>query len=263
MAMHTEALTTSWYQVEDLDDPTFVMVIVEGDDAEVSIDATEPASAAGTFPLPEGIWRLDIPEGKFAWLKSAGTTDVTYSKFDGVLFDVDECVTGYSDDVTSGGVGDEDFSVGVNPIAGFNDTGAVAYRWKGILCSVAAGISASATIDEALLRLALNTFRPGETISIKGIEAASAVASSIADFSDLDTSLTLTTAQVVWTVGIENVQSIDITAILDELIGVSGWDASSPVQLMLDISGTYNSSVDGRVTVEALDRRTVIYTKVS
>jgi hypothetical protein len=111
--------------------------------------------------------------------------------------------------------------------------------------------------------LALNTFRPGETISIKGIEAASAVASSIADFSDLDTSLTLTTAQVVWTVGIENVQSIDITAILDELIGVSGWDASSPVQLMLDISGTYNSSVDGRVTVEALDRRTVIYAKVS
>jgi hypothetical protein len=263
MPLHTETLTTAWYQLEDLDDNTYVMVAIEGDDCQVGIDAVEPPAGSSTITLAEGLQRLDIPTSKYLWFKSAGTTDITYSQFGGVLMDASKCGQAFSDSITSGGVGDEGFVGDLDPIIGFDDITVPAYEWLGFLHTVPAGIAGAGTVDSAVLSLEFSKVFQGETIRVHGVAETTSQFSTLADWSDLATGLTLTTAFADLVVGYNSVASVDITAILQELVDLSGWDASSPVQLKLLNTGTLATGVDNRVTIFRQSRRTVIFANVS
>jgi hypothetical protein len=227
MALHTETLTTAWYELTDLDDELFVMAITVGDNVDVAIDVAEPVSGATSFSIAEGITRLDIPQGKSLWMRCpSGTCDLTYSKYSGIIMDRTKCAYAYTDGISVDVVeaGNTDIKMGVD------DTPADALTYVGFLQTVAAGIAGGATIDVATLRVQLFNFRPGQVLRIYGVAESTSQFATLTDYADLASGLTLTTEFVDITIGHSGSQSVDITDLLQELVNVSGWSGTSPIQ---------------------------------
>ena len=226
MAMHTETLTTSWYQLTDLDDPLFTMLVIEGDDAEVTIDAAEPVTGAATFTLPEGIWRIDIPQGKYLWAKSAGTTDIVFSKFGGLLLNFTDCAYAFSSngEVETGFVGATDVTVGSDDLTVRDET--LPYGFYGFLKTVVAGIANSETIASAILQLRFVNAVPGVEFRVRGAFG------NLTSYEDI-AGLTTTTASVVFDAPFESTINLDVTSILQELVDDSGWDDTFPIRFTI------------------------------
>lgn len=236
MTMHTETLTTTWYEVTDLDDESFVMAVTVGDDCDVVLDVATPDAAATAFTISEGINRLDIPEGKSLWIRCpSGTCDLTYSKYSGIIMDRTKCAYAYTDGISVDVVeaGNTDIKMGVD------DTPADALTYVGFLQTVAAGIAGAATIDIATLRVQVFDFRPGQVLRIYGVAESTSQYSTLTDYADLASGLTLTTEFVDITIGNSGTQAVDITDLLQELVNVSGWSGTSPIQFWVgETTGT-------------------------
>lgn len=236
MPMHTETLTSTWYEVTDLDNESFIMAVIVGDDCDVVLDVATPDVAATSFTISEGITRLDIPEGKSIWIRCpSGTADLTYSKFGGIIMDRTKCAYAYTDAISVDVVvaGNTDVKVGDD------DTGAETLSHVGFLHTVAANIAGSATVDAATLRLQLFDFVPGQVLRVYGVAEPTSQFGTLSDYADLASGLTLTTEFVDITVGHTGSEAVDLTDLLQELVNVSGWDATSPIQLWVgETTGT-------------------------
>jgi hypothetical protein len=242
MAMHTETLTSTWYQLADLDDESFVMAVTVGDDCDVVLDVATPDASATAFTISEGINRLDIPEGKSLYIRCpSGTCDLTYSKYSGIIMDRTKCAYAYSDAISVDVVeaGNTDIKMGVD------DTPADALTYVGFLQTVAAGIAGAATIDVATLRVQLFDFRPGQVLRIYGVAESTSQFATLTAYADLASGLTLTTEYVDITIGHSGTQSVDITDLLQELVNVSGWSGTSPIQFWVgETTGTVTGQDD-------------------
>lgn len=224
MPLHTETLTSSWYQLEDLDDETYVMVAISGDDCEVGIDAVEPLAGSSTITLAEGLQRLDIPTGKYLWFKTSGTTDITYSQFGALVLNATDCAYAFE----SNGAVETGFADNVDVRAGSDDLTVqdetLPYQYYGFLKTVAADLPNAGTIASAVIRLQLLRFRPGVTFRLRGCYTDLTSHADIAG-------LTTTTANVTFTVGFSGVEQVDITAIIQEMVDDAAWDDTYPIRL--------------------------------
>lgn len=260
MTMHTETLTTAWYELTDLDDQTFVMIQTVGDDIDVVLDVAEPDAAATSFVFAEGFWRVDIPEGKSVWVRCpTGTCDLTYSKFSGIIMDRTKCAYAYSDGVSV----DVVVAGNTDLIAGNDDTPTDTLSYVGFLQTVAASISGAATVDSAVLQLQLSRFIPGQVIRVYGVAEATSQFASLADYADLASGLTLTTEFVDITVGYTGDEAVDVTDLLQELVNVSGWDATSPIQLWVGETTSVVTGQDYTLSIYTGWKMTAVFAKVS
>jgi len=258
--MHTETLTTAWYELTDLDDQTFVMIQTVGDDIDVVLDVAEPDVAATSFVFAEGFWRIDIPEGKSVWVRCpSGTCDLTYSQFSGIIMDRTKCAYAYTDTVTV----DVVVAGNTDVIAGNDDTLADTLSYVGFLQTVAAGISGAATVDSAVLQLQLSRFIPGQVIRVYGVAEATSQFATLSAYADLASGLTLTTEFVDITVGYSGDESIDITDLLQELVNVSGWDATSPIQFWVGETSSVVTGQDHTVSMYTGWKMTAVFAAVS
>lgn len=260
MGMHTETLTTSWYQVTNLDDDLFVTLQLVGDDVVMVFDVSTPDAAATGFTLVESIIGINIPDNKAMYLRCpSGTCDVTYSQFGGIAMDRTKCAHAYTD-----GVGIDVVVAGNTDVtAGDNDSGADLINNVGFLHTGAAGIAGAATVDSATIRLQLAQFVPGQTIRIYGVAASTSQFSTLVDYADLASGLTLTTEFVDIVVGYTGDESADMTDLLQELVNVGGWTTSSPIQLWVgEPTGTV-TGVDYTFTIYTGWTQTAIFATVS
>lgn len=257
--MHTETLTASWYELTDLDDQTFVMAQTVGDDIDVVLDVAEPASDATAFTVAEGFWRFDIPEGKSVWARCpSGTCDITYSKFSGIIMDRTKCAFAYTDVISV----DVVVAGNTDVVAGNDDTGAETILNVGFLHTGAAGISGASTIDSAVLQLRFSKFRPGQVLRVYGVADDASQFSTLMNYADLASGLTLTTEFVDITVGYTGSESADITDLLQELVNVSGWSGSSPIQLWLgETTGTVTGE-DNTISIYTGFKKTAVFAHV-
>lgn len=260
MTIHTETLTTAWYELTDLDEQTFVMIQTTGDDIDLVLDVAEPDAAATSFVFVAGLWRIDIPEGKSVWVRCpSGTCDITYSKFSGIIMDRTKCAYAYTDAVTI----DELVAGNTDLVVGDDDTGTDPISNVGFLHTVAAGINGAATVDAATLNIRLSRFTPGQVLRFYGVAENASQFSSLTDYASLASGLTLTTEFVDITVGYTGAESADITDLLQELVNVSGWSNTSPIQFWVgETTGTV-TGVDYTATIFTGWKQTAVFASVS
>ena len=260
MTMHTETLTSAWYQLTDLDDDMFVMAITVGDSVDVVIDVAEPVSGATSFSISEGITRLDIPEGKSLFMRCpSGTCDLTYSKFGGIIMDRTKCAYAFSDGVST----DEVVAGNTDVVAGDDDTGSDNLTHVGFLHTVAANIAGAATVSVATLRLMLARFIPGQVLRIYGVAESTSQFSTLSAYADLASGLTLTTEFVDITIGYTGEESADITDLMQELVNVSGWDVTSPIQLWVGETTGIVTGENNTLSVFTGWQKTAVFASVS
>lgn len=239
---------SDWSELEDPDyvDRLFT-VIVDGTGAvEMIFEVTEPTAGATGFPLVEGAQILVVPIGKRPYIRvNSGSADVYFSTFSGITCNTANCGYAYNGD----GGSDHDAVLGVDIEAGFDDlstrSGANPYELRGYLITDAAGVADDDTLHAAVLSLQILQMPAGRTLRIYGLKYNASQASSVTDWSNLN-SLTKTTAYVDIAEPPMDLLQADITAILEELQAVSGWTTSSPIQLILIDQGSAVSSVDAR-----------------
>lgn len=260
MTMHTETLTSTWYELADLDDESFVMIVTTGDDCDVVFDVAEPDALATSFAVSAGINRLDIPDGKSVWMRCpTGTADVTYSQFSGIIMDRTKCAYAYTDTLSIDVVvaGNTDIT------AGDDDTGANTVSNVGFLHTVAAGITGAATVNTATVHLRLSKFIPGQVIRLYGVAENSSQFSTLTDYASLASGLTLTTEFVDITVGYTGNESADITDLLQELVNVSGWTTTSPIQFWVgETTGTVTGE-DYTLTIFTGWKQTAVFASIA
>lgn len=261
--MHTQTLTAgAWHEIEDLDDPTFVYLYVDSTDTVIlAFDAASP-SASSTVGglLVEGWNGFPIPLGKSAWIKLlSGTGSVIYSKYDGIQLDVTNCAYAVTDTVTI-----DEVQANTTPVAGFDTTPTNQLTYVGLIHSVPAGIAGSATVSAASMVLTFSRSLVGREFVVHGIEAASSITAGLTDYASLAVDPTLTTASETFVVDYTGRVVIDLTAILQELVAVSGWTTSSPIQLRIAPSDSMPvTAVDATVILQPDSRNAAIFATAS
>jgi hypothetical protein len=148
-------------------------------------------------------------------------------------------------------------------VAGINDTGVDPISNVGFLQTVAAGIAGAATVDSAVLHVRLSRFIAGQVLRIYGVAEATSQFSTLSVYDDLASGLTLTTEFVDITVGYTGAESVDITDLLQELVNVSGWDATSPIQFWVGETAGPVTGEDYTVTVFTGWKQTAVFAVVS
>ncbi len=241
MSMITETLTVgTWHELTDLDDAGLAQFYLDSADLVIAaLEAAEPDSASVGYSCTEGINTFSIPLGKQCWLKlTTGACDVTYSQFDGVLVDLDNCAYAKSD-----GVSVDDLVTGEPPIVGYDDSPADQLSYVGLLHTEAVGVASAATIDSASMTLLFSRVKVGRVIRVYGVESATSVTSGLTDYASLASGLTLTTAFEDVTLDGNGVARFDLTAIMQELVDdVGAWTTASPLQLWIGDNGSAPTS---------------------
>jgi hypothetical protein len=259
MAMHTETLSTTWYELTDLDDTLFVMAIIEGDDVDVVIDVAEPASGATAFTISEGITRLDIPDGKSLWMRCpTGTADLTYSQYDGLIMDRTKCAYAWLNVTTSA---EAVIAGNTDLIVGDDNSGDDPINHVGFLQTVASGIAGAATIASAVLQLRLFQYRPGQVLRIYGVAETTSQFSTLVTYADLQdpAEIALTTEFVDITIGYNGFQAVDITDLIQELVDLSGWTTTSPIQFQVTETTGFTSAEDYTVRIYTGFKLTAVF----
>lgn len=255
MTIHTETLTTSWYELTDLDDQTFVMIQTTGDDIDLVVDVAEPDVSATSFVFSAGLWRIDIPDGKSVWVRCpSGTADITFSQFSGVVMNTAVCAFAYTDAISV-----DELVTGQNIVVGDDDSVPDKVNYVAFVETEAAGIAGAATINSAVLSLRFSRRIPGQVIRIHGVAESTSQAASVTSWAAIVGSLTLTTEYVDVTVGYEEIVRTDITDLLQELVNVSGWDATSPVQFTLGPTSAVTTGEDTTVSVFIDAKQTAVF----
>lgn len=264
MPMVTESLTAgTWHELTNLDDESIGQFFLDTSDVVIAaIEAGTPDSLSPGFLCANGtINNFVIFPGKSLWLLlDSGTADVTYSQFGGIEIDLEKCAYARSDTITI-----DETVTNVFPIVGFDDSAADPITYVGLLHTFAARIAAAATIDSATMTLIFAKFKAGRTIRIYGIEAADSITSGLSTYETLAVDPTLTTAYVDVTIDSSGQATIDLTAIVQELVDdVTGWDTASPVQLWIgDIGAVPTSGLDESHIITSAGRTGAIFVRSS
>ena len=99
-----------------------------------------------------------------------------------------------------------------------------------------------------MLRLGFRTI--GRTLRVYGIKYSTDQSSNITDWDTLQ-NRTKTTAYTDVTLGVSDIVTLDITAIVEELQAVSGWSTDSPIQLYIEDTGAYVNDQNTLATIDA------------
>jgi len=240
--------TTDWMELVDPDYTNRILtVIVDGTGpTEIIFEAAEPASGATGMPISAGVHLMAVPEGKRPFVRvNSGTADVYYPSFNGITCEVANC--GYT--FSGGGGSNTGVSLNSDIEVGFDNVTTRAasnpYELRGYLITNAAGVASGDTLHAAVLSLRVLKMYQGRTLRVYGLKYNASQASSVTGWSALN-GLTKTTAYVDIAEPPMDLLQKDITAIVNELKGVSGWTTSSPIQLILIDQGSAVSSVDAR-----------------
>ncbi len=263
MPMVTQSLTAgTWYEFVDLDDSSLIQFYLDSTDVVIAaFESSTPDASSPGFLCTTGMNSFQIPVGKSCWVKlDSGTADVTYSQFGGILIHLQKCALAKSDTVTI-----DEVVTNVYPQAGFDDTPANQINYVGLLHTVAAGIASTATIDAASMLLQFAQFKSGRTIRVYGIESSTSITSGLTDYDSLAVDPTLTTAYVDVTLDSSGEATVDVAAILQELLDdVAGWSTSSPVQFRIsDIDSVPSSGLDESHIILAAGRAAALYVRTS
>ena len=259
MTMHTETLTTTWYEVTDLDDESFVMAVTVGDDCDVVLDVATPDAAATSFTISEGINRLDIPEGKSLWIRCpSGTCDLTYSKYSGIIMDRTKCAYAWLNVTTSA---EAVIAGNTELIVGDDNSGDDPINHVGFLQTVASGIAEAATIASAVLQLRLFQFRPGQVLRIYGVAETTSQFLTLLTYADLQdpAEIALTTEFVDITIGYNGSEAVDITDLIQELVDLTGWTTTSPFQFQVTETTGFTAAEDYTVRIYTGFKLTAVF----
>jgi hypothetical protein len=249
MALPTHTLTSDWWTATDWIDPDAPFVVISGaGDVEFIWSQAVPAAAAAGVSLVAGVYRLTAPlPGQQLYLRvTSGSASVAYAQDVGARMDTDACGmawygdagadTGFSGPLEQLQVGHDDLTTrsGDNP-----------YEEIAYLSTVAAGLASGDTVANAWLVIPWICTRADRTLRFYGLEYASSEFADLADWSDL-TGLTKTAAYAEVTTNGDGYLRIDVTDIIEELQGVSGWATTSPVQLYVEDTGSAVTGTDAR-----------------
>lgn len=260
MAIGTLTLDTDWAELTDPDDVGGALtVVIDGAGAvELIFAAALPVSGATGFPISEGTATIIIPNGMNLYARAtSGSADIYWAEFAGIQANVTESGYTYNGDAGA----DHDAVLAADIEVGFDNLttrdGANPYEFRGYLITDPAGVASGDSVDSAILSLAIAKMYPSRTIRVYGLEYNASQSSSVTDWSNLN-GLTKTTAFVdIEEPPMEIVQA-DITAIVAELQGVSGWTVDSPIQLILIDQGSAVSSIDARMIISRASRQTCV-----
>jgi hypothetical protein len=250
--MIEHALDSDWWTATDWSSDEVKSFTIDGTGAvEFTWAAAEPAAAAAGTPIDAGLYQIARPlAGLQLYMRvTSGTADVYYASKDGPR--LSETVSGHA---YSGDAGaDEDFLQTALPSIGFDDlttrTGANPYEFRGYLTTPAADLASTADLQYAMLVLRLVQWIPNRTIRVYGIKYSSDQSGNITDWDTLD-NRTKTTAYKDATTGTGPFLSFDVLAIVDELLAVSGWGTTSPIQFFIEDTGSALTDADARAIVD-------------
>ncbi len=256
--MATGSLTSSWSTPASWLDPLIPLVSLTGTGSvEFLWYVGVPPSAATGLPIAAGIYQLSSPSDlhRLYFRCVSGTATLSYQPASAILFDTTK--TGYA---YSGGSGsDEDFVQSPAVLFGFDDltTRAAAnpYEFAGYLTTAAVGLASGDSVFSAWLTLLLPIVTPERAIRAYGIKYATDQSGSITDWDALQ-GRTKTTAHAAFTTRAEGSVAVDITAIVQELQAVSGWDADSPIQLYIEDTGSFTNDENALTTINADNKQT-------
>jgi hypothetical protein len=252
MAFPTHTLTSDWWTATDWIDPDSPFLSVSGAGAvEYLWSQAVPAAAAAGVSISAGVYQFGAPlTGQRLYLRvTSGSASVAYAQDVGARMDTDACGMAWYGDAGS----DTGFSGPLSQLqVGHDDlttrSGANPYEEIAYLSTVAAGLDAGDTVDNAWLVLPWICRRADRTLRVYGLEYATSEFAGLADWSDL-TGLTKTAAYAEALTTGDGYLRLDVTTIIEELQGVSGWDTDSPVQLYVEDTGAAVTGADARVDV--------------
>lgn len=252
MATGTQTLTTAWWTASDWIDPQLVLVSITGTGAvEFTWETGTPAAAASGAPINAGLSQMQgFPGHKCYFRLASGSATLYYAKSSATTTETSHAGYAYSGNAGA----DEDFAAATLMPVGFDDltTRAQAnpYEFTGYLPTVGAGLASGDAVDAAYVTLALTYWTQGRTLRVYGIKYSTDQSSNITDWDTLQ-NRTKTTAYTDVTLGVSDIVTLDITAIVEELQAVSGWSTDSPIQLFIEDTGAYVNDQNTLATIDA------------
>lgn len=241
MAFTTQALTSDWWSPSDFADPDRPFFEVTGTGAvEYVWTLAAPVAATAGASIAAGLYNLIAPiDGQRIYFrKTSGSASVVYAASVGAQFDTAACGYAWSGDAGA----DEDFAgPSVQFGVGFDDqtvrSGDNPYEQAAYLSTVAAGLAAGDSVDNAWLTIPWICRRAGRTLRIYGLEYATSQFALIDDWDEL-VALTKTAAYAEVTTSGEPYLRVEVTSIIEELQGVTSWATTSPIQLYIEDTGS-------------------------
>jgi len=250
-----------WYQIQNLDDPLFCFLQLDSTNTVIcAFDVAEPLSVADVgIVLVEGVNSLPIPPNKSAWIKLiSGAGSIIFSQYGGITSDQSKCAFAYTDSVAV-----DEVETAVDVVVGNDDSVSDQLAYVAFIETVPGNIAGAATVDSAVLQIRFGRIVPGQVLRVYGIAESSSQFATLTDYTSLASGLTLTTEFVDITVNYTGVQEVDITDLLQELVGVSGWDTASPIQLWVGCTSSVVTGEDTTVTILTGYRHCAVFAVVS
>jgi len=253
MASGSYTLTGTWYTPSDwIDDQNLVFSITGTGTVEYQWEIGLPAGASIGSPIGAGVYSMQGPASGFKcyFRVVSGSATLYYTKSSSTTTETTKA--GYAYSGNSGG--DKAWALSPLLFVGFDDltTRAQAnpYEFNAYLPTVAAGLSSGASVASSYLMLRLGQWTIGRTLRVYGIKYATDQSANITSWDTLQ-NRTKTTAYTDVTLGVSEIVTLDIKAIIQELQGVSGWDTTSPVQLFIKDTGAYVNDQNTLTTIDA------------
>ena len=251
MASGTLSLTSSWWTADDWINAQAIAISITGaGSVEYLWEVGTPAAAASGAPIPAGVYNLYGEPGYKPYFRvTSGSATLYYAKSSATPIETTKSGFAYSGDAGA----DEDFAASTLLQIGFDDlttrTGANPSEFQAYLPTVPAGLASGNPLTAAYLTLQMSFWTQGRTLRVYGIKYAADQSSSITDWDTLQ-SRTKTTAYTDKVLGVSDIITLEITGIINELKGVSGWDGDSPIQLFIEDTGAY---VNDQNTLAVID----------
>ena len=253
MASGEHTLTTDWYTPSDWIDDQQIVFTIEGTGvAEYQWEIALPAGASPGAPVVAGTYSMQGPAGgyKCYFRLASGSATLHYAKSSASTTETSHAGYAYSGNAGA----DEDFTAAELLLVGFDDltTRAQAnpYEFAAYLPTVGAGLASGDAVDSAHVMLRLGFRTIGRTLRVYGIKYSTDQSSNITDWDTLQ-NRTKTTAYTDVTLGVSDIVTLDITAIVEELQAVSGWSTDSPIQLYIEDTGAYVNDQNTLATIDA------------
>lgn len=251
--MASTALTSSWFTPSTYLDSRLPTVSITGTGAvEFLWSIGTPAGAAAGLPISAGVYQLGSPtENHSLYFRvTSGSATLYYQTQTAAMMDTAKSGYAYSGNAGA----DEDFIQSSLLSVGFDDltTRAQAnpYEMAAYLTTAGVGLGASDDVFSAWLTLSTPSVTAGRTFRVYGIKYATDQSANITDWDTLQ-NRTKTTAYTEFTTLNEGTVALNITSIVEELQGVSGWDSTSPVQLFIEDTGAYSNDQNTLLTIDA------------
>ena len=248
MATGESTLTSSWWTADDWIDPQKVVISITGPGTvEYIWEVGLPSAAASGAPIDAGQYVLEAPAaGYYCYFRKTSASASLYYAIDNAT-PVNAAKVGYaySDTgaTTQGFVLSEIVSVGFDDLTA--QSGTEPYTYAGYYPTIPAGLASGTSVSVAYFMLRLGTWTIGRTMRVYGLKYATDQSSGITSLTTLEAK-TKTTAYRDVTFGVMSEVTLDITTIITELQGVSGWDGDSPIQFIVKDTG---AAASGKNTV--------------